>query len=71
MFHAFAPYGAHREMPRKYQNLPRQTIWLDERGRLTVPAYLLEAAGIEKPGWIEIEAYRSLEDCKALFIKRA
>lgn len=58
-------------MPRKYQRLPRQPVWIDERGRLTVPAYLLEAARIEKPGWAEIEAYPSLEDCKALFIRRA
>ena len=57
-------------MPRKLQRLPRKTIWIDERGRTTIPAYLLEAAGIDRKGWIEVEACPSLEDCKVLIIKR-
>ena len=57
-------------MPRKFPRLPRQTIWIDERGRATIPAYLLEAAGIERKGWMDIEAHPGLEGCKALLIKK-
>ena len=57
-------------MPRKFRRLPRQTIWMDERGRITVPAHLLEAAGIVKKGWVVVEAYPDLEGCKALFMRR-
>lgn len=55
-------------MPRKFQRLPRQTVWIDKRGRITIPAYLLEAAGIGRKEWIEVEAYPSLEECKALLL---
>jgi AbrB family looped-hinge helix DNA binding protein len=33
-------------MPRKVPELPRATVWVDERGRITIPQYLREAAGI-------------------------
>jgi bifunctional DNA-binding transcriptional regulator/antitoxin component of YhaV-PrlF toxin-antitoxin module len=57
-------------MPRKLGKTQKQTIWIDDRGRLTIPSYLLEAAGIKKPGWVEIEANPSLEECESLFIKK-
>ena len=43
---------------------------MDERGRITVPAHLLEAARIGKKGWVVVEAYPDLEGCKSLFIRR-
>ena len=55
---------------RKLRKVPKQSIWIDSRGRTTIPSYLLEAAGIKKPGWVEIEANPSLEECKSLFIKK-
>lgn len=57
-------------MPRKLRKLPKQSIWIDDRGRTTIPSYLLEAAGINKPGWVEIGANPSLDECEALFIKK-
>lgn len=57
-------------MPKKYSKLPRQTVWLDDRGRLTVPAYLLEAAKIEKPSFVTVEADPNLEGCKILILMR-
>ena len=57
-------------MPRKHQRLPRQTVWVDERGRITIPAYLREAAGIEEEGWVEVEAAPDLENCKGLMIRK-
>ena len=57
-------------MPRKYRKVQKQSIWIDDRGRTTIPDYLLEAAGIKKPGWVEIGASPSLEKCESLFIKK-
>jgi len=57
-------------MPRKLGKAQKQTIWIDDRGRTTIPSYLLEAAGVKKPGWIEIGANPSLEECESLFIKK-
>lgn len=55
----------------KLRELPRQTVWVDKRGRFAIPAYLRKAAGIEKESWVLVEAYENLENCKALFIKKA
>jgi len=57
-------------MSRKIRKVRKQTIWIDDRSRTTIPSYLLEAAGIKKPGWVEIGASPSLENCESLFIKR-
>jgi len=60
-------------MGRKYAPLPRQTIQIDSRGRITVPEYLREAANLESGSWVEVEAYPELKDmkCKVLIIRRA
>lgn len=58
-------------MPRKVPELPRATVWVDERGRITIPQYLREAAGIPEGGWIEIEAYPDLDECRYLSIIKA
>jgi len=57
-------------MPRKHRKVQKQSMWIDDRGRATIPSYLLEAAGIKKPGWVEIGASPSLEECESLFIKK-
>ena len=57
-------------MPRKLGKAQKQTIWIDSRGRTTIPSYLLESAGIKKAGWVEIMASPSLEECESLFIKK-
>lgn len=57
-------------MPRKLQNLPRQIVYVDERGRITIPDYLRKAAGIKKDGWVLVEADPNLENCKGLLIMR-
>lgn len=57
-------------MPRKLGKAQKQTIWIDSRGRTTIPRYLLEAAGIKIAGWIDIEADPSLDECEFLFIKK-
>ena len=57
-------------MPRKLRMVRKQSIWIDDRGRTTIPSYLLEAAGIKKAGWVEIGASPSLEECESLFIKK-
>ena len=57
-------------MPRKLRKVQKQSIWIDNRGRTTIPSYLLEAAGIKKPGWVEIKATPSLEECESLSIKK-
>jgi len=59
-------------MGRKFAPLPRQTVLVDERGRLTIPEYLRDAAGIEPGSWVQLDAYPDLVEmkCKALTIKK-
>ena len=57
-------------MPRKVRKVQKLSIWIDDRGRTTIPSYLLEAAGIKKRGWVEIGANPSLEECESLYIKK-
>jgi len=59
------------EMPKKIPELPRTTIWVDGRGRVTIPEYLRNALGLHEGGWLELEAYPSLDECKALILKKA
>jgi len=52
------------------QELPRKTVYVDAKGRIVIPLYMRKLIGVEKEGWVEIEAYPNLEQCKALFIKK-
>ncbi|GAG64474.1 unnamed protein product [marine sediment metagenome] len=56
--------------PRKIRKLPRQTIWMDKKGRIVIPDYLREDLDLETPGWVVIERYPPEGECKTLFIKR-
>ena len=49
-------------MPKKIPELPRATIWVDSRGRVTIPEYLRNALSLHEGGWIELEVYPSLEE---------
>lgn len=55
-------------MPRKLPELPRQTIQVDDRGRLTIPDYLRKAAKIKNDGWVTVHAEPDLKNCKGLLI---
>lgn len=37
---------------------------------MTIPAYLIEAAKMEKPGFVTVEADPNLEECKLLLLVR-
>ena len=56
-------------MPKKVQELPRQSVWVDERGRFTIPEYLRDAAGIKIKSWVEVVADPGLDNCKGLLIR--
>ncbi len=56
--------------PKKVPKLPRQTIWMDERGRIVVPEYMRDALGLEMPCWVVIERYPVEGECKTLFLKK-
>ena len=60
-------------MGRKFAPLPRQTIQVDKRGRITIPDYLRDAANLNPGTWVEIEAYPELKDmkCKGLTLRKA
>ena len=68
------PYiGCSRNMPKKLARLPRQTIWMDDRGRLTIPEYLREAMGMNKGVgvFVEVAAEPNLDDCKGLLLRKS
>lgn len=56
--------------PRKVPELPRRIIWIDDKGRIVIPLYMREAMRLDVPGWVLIEMYPNMGDCKALFIKK-
>lgn len=56
-------------MPRQLVPLPRATVWVDSRGRMTVPEYMRDAAKMETPGWVTLTAEPKLEGCKAIMIR--
>ena len=45
--------------PKKIPKLPRQTVWMDERGRVVVPEYLRDDCGLKVPGWVLIVDFLS------------
>jgi len=62
--------GSESMSPKKIPKLPRQTVWMDERGRVVVPEYLRDACGLEVPGWVVIERYPEEGECKTLFLRK-
>ncbi len=60
-------------MGRKLAPLPRQTIQVDSRGRITIPEYLREAANLNPGSWVEVSAYPDLVDmkCRGLTLRKA
>jgi len=58
-------------MPKKLARLPRQTVWVDKRGRFTIPNYLRKAAGIEGESYIDVVAEPNLDKCKGLLLVKS
>ena len=56
--------------PKRVPELPRQRVWMDDRGRVVVPDYMRDAIGLEVPGWVVIERYPAEGECKTLFLKK-
>ena len=56
--------------PKKIPKLPRQTVYMDERGRVVVPEYLRNALGLTTPCWVEIERYPTEGECKSLILRK-
>ena len=52
----------------KVRELPRKTVYVDKRGRFTIPEYLRDAAGIKSDSWVEVVAEPNLDNCKGLLI---
>ena len=54
--------------------MPRRWVTVDNRGRVTLPKYLLEAIGVDMKdagnAVLLVEAYPSLEDAKVLTLKK-
>lgn len=48
--------------------LPRKTVWMDERGRVTLPVELRRAAGLEE-GWVVVEAYPDAQNVKSVNVR--
>jgi len=43
---------------------------MDEKGRIVIPKYLREAAGLSKKSWVEVLAEPNLENCKGLLLMK-
>jgi len=56
------------------QAFPRKWILVDNRGRCTLPKYLLKALGMDmnntENASLLVEAYPSLEECTCLLVKK-
>lgn len=54
------------------ERLPRKWVLIDKRGRITIPDYMRKALGVQEDADspLLLEAYPSLEECKAIFIKK-
>ena len=68
------PYiGSLSDMPKKLAELPRQTVWMDDRGRMTIPEYLREAMGLKKGAgsFVEVSAEPNLDNCKGLLLRKS
>ena len=62
--------GNVRMSPKKIPKLPRQTCYMDDRGRVVVPEYLRKALGLTTPCWVVIERYPAEGECKSLFLRK-
>ena len=56
--------------PQKLRRLPRQSVWVDKKGRIVLTKYLREEAGIKEESWVTLEAYPDLDNCKGLLVVR-
>jgi len=54
----------------KFRELPRKAVYVDKRGRFTIPEYLRNAAGITPDSWVEVVAEPNLDNCKGLLIMK-
>jgi len=56
------------------EELPRKWVLVDNRGRCTLPKYLLKALGIDmdtiENASLLVEAYPALEKCTCLLVKK-
>ncbi len=56
------------------EELPRKWVTVDNRGRVTLPKYLLEAIGVDMKdagnAVLLVAAYPSLESAKSLIVKK-
>ncbi len=62
--------GSESMSPKKIPELPRQTCYIDARGRVVIPSYMRIDLGLTTPGWVEIERYPTEGECKSLILKK-
>lgn len=48
--------------------MPRKTVWMDERGRVTIPLPMRDAAGL-KEGWVVMETYPDSRNVKSVNVR--
>lgn len=57
-----------------FKKLPRKTVLMDDRGRITIPDYMREALKIDIPKGgsfpIEVEVVPNLENSKGLTLRK-
>ena len=55
-------------MGREKSPMPRKTVWMDGRGRVTIPLPMREAAGLQE-GWVVVETYPNSRDVKSVNVR--
>lgn len=56
-------------MGRVRSALPRKTIWMDNRGRVTIPADLRKFVDGLEEGWVVVELYPNAENPKSINVR--
>ncbi len=63
--HEFIPF---RDLEHKFQNLYQRRIKIAPNGRITIPQFMREIAGLQE-GWVVVETYPNSQNVKSVNVR--